>query len=104
MATTRVQHVVSGGPAGEVAYVVEVVDGAVVSTSVGADDTADLTLAERHDDAAKVAAGELGLDDAFMRGRAKLTGSMGTFMTLLPVFRSDAYRAAQADALGGTGS
>jgi putative sterol carrier protein len=104
MATTRVQHVVSGGPAGEVAYVVEVADGAVVSTSLGADDTADLTFAERHDDAAKVAAGELGLDDAFMRGRAKLTGSMGTFMALLPVFRSDAYRAAQADALGGAGS
>jgi hypothetical protein len=39
-----------------------------------------------------------------MRGRAKLTGSMGTFMALLPVFRSDAYRAAQAGALGGAGS
>ena len=96
MATVRVQHVVSGGPGGEVAYVVEVVDGQVVGASLGADDAADLTLAERHDDAAKIVAGELAPDDAFMRGRVKVTGSMGTYMALVPVFRSDAYRAAQA--------
>ena len=100
----RAARACPAGPGGEVAYVVEVLDGAVVSTSLGADDTADLTLAERHDDAEKVAAGELGLDEAFMRGRAKLTGSMGTFMALLPVFRGDAYRAAEAAALGGTAS
>lgn len=97
MATIRVQHVVSGGPDGEVAYVVEVVDGQVASASPGVDDAADLTLAERHDDAVQMRAGELAPDDAFMRGRVKVTGSMGTYMALLPVFRSDAYRAAQAE-------
>lgn len=96
MASVRVQHVVSGGPGGEVAYVVEVADGQVVGATLGADDDADLTLAEKHDDAAKIVAGELAPDDAFMRGRVKVTGSMGTYMALVPVFRSDAYRAAQA--------
>jgi putative sterol carrier protein len=96
VAVVRVQHVVAGGPGGEVAYVVEVVDGQVSGATPGADDTADLTLAERHDDAAKIVAGELAPDDAFMRGRVKVTGSMGTYMSLVPVFRSEAYRAAQA--------
>lgn len=92
----RVQHVVSGGPAGEVAYVVEVVDGEVVSATAGTDPDADLVLAERHDDAVRMAAGELEPDVAFMRGRAKLTGSMGTYMDLLPTLKSDAYRQARA--------
>ena len=98
MATLRVQHVVSGGPGGELAFVVEVVDGKVSSTTVGTDDAADLVLAERHDDAAGLAAGDLDPDTAFMRGRVKVTGSMGTYMALIPTFRSDAYRAARAEA------
>ena len=98
MATARVQHVVSGGPGGELAFVVEVVDGQVSSTTVGSDDSADLVLAERHDDAERMTAGDLDPDAAFMRGRVKVTGSMGTYMALLPLFRSDAYRAARAEA------
>jgi putative sterol carrier protein len=101
VATVRVQHVVTGGPGGEVAYVVEVVDGKVSGASLGADDTADLTLAEKHGDAAEIVAGELAPDDAFMRGRVKVTGSMGTYMALVPVFRSEAYRAAQASVTNG---
>lgn len=101
MAAVRVQHVVSGAPGGELAYVVEVADGDVVGASVGADETADLTLAERHDDATAIVAGDLLPDDAFMRGRVKVTGSMGTYMALVPVFRSDAYRAAQATIVSG---
>ena len=96
-ATARLQHVVSGAPGGEVAYTLAIVDGRVVEATVGRDDdAADCTFLETHDDAVRIAAGELDLHAAFMQGRVKMNGDMGRFMAVLACTQGEPYRAALA--------
>jgi len=102
-ATARVSTVVVGGPAGarsEASYRCEFVDGRVVSAALGAapEGQADLVVTQPYDDAVAALRGEAGLDVAFMRGRTKVAGSTGQLLSLLPVLRSDEWRAA-CDAL-----
>lgn len=100
-ATATVTTVVVGGPAGkkaETAYRCAFVDGRIASASAGDDGaTADLVVSEPWDEAVAALQGGPTIDVSFMRGRTKVVGSMGTFMDLLPVWRSDAWRAARSD-------
>jgi hypothetical protein len=98
-ATATVSTVVTGGPDGpkaERAWRVELVDGRVASAAVGAapEGEAVLAVAQPWDDALATLRGILTLDETFMRGSTKVVGSTGRFMDLLPVLRSEEWRAA----------
>jgi hypothetical protein len=102
-ATARLQHVVTGAPDGEVAYTLAMVDGRVVEATVGRDDAAaDCTFLETHDDAVRIASGELDLHVAFMQGRVKMSGDMGRFMAVLACTQGEPYRAALAQVAAAT--
>jgi predicted lipid carrier protein YhbT len=95
-ATATVQHVVSGGPDGEVRWVERIVDGRLTEVTLGDDPDADVTLTETYADAVQIARGELDANAAFMQGRVKVVGDMGKVMALMPLTDSDEYRAALA--------
>ena len=82
------QHVVSGGPDGEVKLVTTVEDGVLVAATLGVDAGADVTLAWTYDDALKVLSGELDANAAFMQGRLKVTGSMHRLLPLMVLGRT----------------
>lgn len=65
-----------------------------------ADGEPDLLVTMTHADAVAAGAGEYGVDVAFMRGSAKVVGSMGTFMDLLPVLHGEQWRAACRELAG----
>jgi predicted lipid carrier protein YhbT len=91
-ATARVQHVVTGGPDGEVRYVHTVVDGRTTAFAAGSDDTADVTFTNTYADAQSLARGELDPPVLFMQGRTKMAGDMGKVLALMPVLRSAEHR------------
>lgn len=95
----RVGVVVTGVPGGERSARCEVVDGRLAGVEPGPvrEGDADLLVTLPAADAAAAGTGEYGVDVAFMRGSAKVVGSMGTFMDLLPVFAGDEWRAACAE-------
>ena len=91
-ASARLQHVVSGGPDGEVAYTVTLEDGRIADATVGRDDeAADCTLLITHKDAVLIAKGELALEAGYMQGRVKMTGPSGPWLAVQPVLQSDDY-------------
>ncbi|MEO7571099.1 MAG: SCP2 sterol-binding domain-containing protein [Acidimicrobiales bacterium] len=90
--TARIQHVVTGTPAGEVRYRLSWLDGRLADAGLGDDPDADVTFLQTHADALQVARGEVGVEVAFMQGRAKVTGDMGRVMALMPLLTSDEYR------------
>ena len=96
-ATARVQHVVSGAPAGEVRYALVVTDGRLTSATLGDDPDAGVTLTQTYPDAVLIAQGSLDANAAFMQGRVKVVGDMGAVMALMPLTDSDEYRAALAE-------
>ena len=96
-ATARVQHVVSGAPAGEVRYALVVTDGRLTSATLGDDPDAWVTLTQTYPDAVLIAQGSLDANAAFMQGRVKVVGDMGAVMALMPLTDSDEYRAALAE-------
>ena len=98
-ASARVQYVVTGTPDGERRYVVTVVDGQVDEVVLGADDTADVTFTNTYADAQALARGELDPSVMFMQGRTKMAGNMGKVLALMPVTRSEEYRALLASVL-----
>lgn len=59
----------------------------------------DLLFTLAPEDAPALADGSLTLDEAFMRGRTKMVGSIGTFMAVLPVLAGDGWRDACRDLL-----
>jgi predicted lipid carrier protein YhbT len=91
-ATARVQHVVTGGPDGEVRYLHTVVDGRTTGLDVGGDDAADVTFTNTYADAQSLARGELDPSVLFMQGRTKMAGDMGKVLALMPVVRSEEQR------------
>jgi putative sterol carrier protein len=95
-ATARVQVVVSGAPDGEVAYLQVFEDGRLVECARTRDDSADVTLNQTYADAVAIATGDLDPSAAFMQGRVKVVGSMGSLMAVLPVLQSHEYEAAMA--------
>jgi hypothetical protein len=96
-ATARLQHVVTGTPAGEVRYAQAVVDGRLRALTLGDDPDADLTLIQTYADARQVAEGSVAPHVAFMQGRLKVVGSMRTVMALMPLLESDEYKATVAE-------
>jgi predicted lipid carrier protein YhbT len=97
-ATARVQHVVTGGPDGEVRYVHTIVDGRTTALEVGGDDTADVTFTNTYADAQALARGDLDPSVLFMQGRTKMAGDMGKVLALMPLVRSEEQRALLASA------
>ena len=87
-----VQHVVSGGPDGEVRYVTRVVDGRVVEHGPGSVDDPDATLATPHAEGLAIAEGRLDANAAFMQGRIKTAGRTGPLLALLSVLQAPAWR------------
>ena len=92
-ANGRLQIVVTGASDGEVAFVQAIEHGRITSCALGRDDAADATLTIPLAEARAIAAGELDTNVAFMRGRVKVVGDMGSLMAVLPLTSSDAYRA-----------
>jgi alkyl sulfatase BDS1-like metallo-beta-lactamase superfamily hydrolase len=68
------QQVVTGGPAGDIRYVVRIEDGTVTVASGEAPD-ADVTVAEDHETAVALHRGELRAAHAFMTGRIRVSGN-----------------------------
>jgi hypothetical protein len=103
-ATASLSVVVTGGPDGEVAWRCSFVDGRVASVEPGpaAEGDADLVVTRTYDDVLAELRGEHGLDVAFMRGQAKVAGSTAVLMRLLPVLRSEEWRAACSELLART--
>jgi predicted lipid carrier protein YhbT len=91
-ATARVQHIVTGGPDGEVRYVHAMVDGRTTDLAAGSDDAADVTFTNTYADAQSLARGELDPPVLFMQGRTKMAGDMGKVLALMPVVRSAEHR------------
>ena len=94
-ASGRLQVVVTA-KAGDTSYYTVFADGALTESGAGQLDDPDLTLTLVPDDAARVLDGSLGLAEAFMQGRAKAVGDIGTLMALMPVIQSGAQREALA--------
>ena len=97
--TTKVTVVVTGGPEGRKAerhWRFAVAGGEVVEADEGAfaEGEADLVVTQPWEDAVAAVDGAVPVDEAFMRGTTKVVGSTGVLMDLLPVLRSDEWRAA----------
>jgi hypothetical protein len=94
-ASARMQYVVTGGPDGDVRYWWRLEDGQLLESALGTIDDPDITLTLSYEDSAKIQQGELDANAAFMQGRMKAAGNMGTLMQLMPLTSSAEYRALQ---------
>jgi len=94
-ASATIQYVISGAPAGEVKYYWVLQDGRLLESQLGQIADPVLTMTFKYDDAVKVQQGELDPNTAFMQGRMKVSGDMGTLMRLLPLTMSPEYKALQ---------
>ena len=74
-----VQQVVTGGPDGDVRYVVSIDDGAV-SLRPGDDASPDVTFTLDWTTAVRMATGALGAHEAFTTGRLQLRGDVGALL------------------------
>lgn len=101
-ASATLQFVVTGGPAGEVVYVLAIADGRLAAARLGRDDAAEVTFTESFADAAAIARGELDLHVGFMQGRVKFVGDMGALMAVLPLTQSSDYQALLASVAAAT--
>ncbi|MEX2294210.1 MAG: SCP2 sterol-binding domain-containing protein [Acidimicrobiales bacterium] len=91
--TACLQMVVTGTPMREVAYVQSIEGGRVVGGELGTRDDVDVTLTCSLADATAIAKGELDLSAAFMQGRIKVVGNIGSLMAVMPLTQSPEYRA-----------
>jgi hypothetical protein len=96
-ASAEIQWLVAKGPDGDIAYWWQLRDGRLVESSLGKLDEPDITLSLSYEDSVKIQKGELDANAAFMQGRMKAAGNMGTFMQLLPITNSPEYLALQAE-------
>jgi len=99
-ATARIQQVVTGAPGGDVVLTLTFEDGRLVDAARAdghdPDPNAELTITTTYADTLLLASGDLDLSVAVMQGRAKVAGSMGALLAILPVARSREFRAARA--------
>ena len=99
-ASARIQHIVSGGPGGDVVLDLTFEDGRLMDASLvpGAtpDPAAELTITTTYPDTLRWASGDLDLSVAVMRGQAKVAGAMGALLAFLPVTRTPEFRTALA--------
>lgn len=77
---TVVQHVVTGGPEGDVAFVLEI-EGSCVRAQPGHDDRALVTLTESWDTAVRLHRGELTAREAFLGGLIRVRGDVRRMVT-----------------------
>jgi len=96
-ATARIQWLVAKGPDGDIAYWWQLEDGRLASSGLGKVDDPDISLSLSYEDSVKIQKGELDANAAFMQGRMKAAGNMGTFMQLLPITNSPEYLALQVE-------
>ena len=80
----RLLQVVTGGPDGDVAYLVAVEDGSVSITPGPPDVEADVTLATEWGSAVAIATGALAPHDAFTTGRLLVRGDTEVLRTQAP--------------------
>jgi SCP-2 sterol transfer family len=102
------QHVATGGPAGDRVFALTFEDGRLTDTAVRPDTEpdpdAEVTVTTPYDDVRLLAAGDLDLSVAVMQGRAKVAGSTAALVAVLPATRGGEFRSAlsvlldQADA------
>jgi hypothetical protein len=99
-ATVRLQRVVAGAPGGAVVFTLAFEDGRLVDAALAdgsePDPDAELTITTTYDDTLALASGDLDLSVAVMQGRAKVSGSIGALLAILPVTRTRDFRAARA--------
>ena len=94
--TGRVQHVVSGGPDGDVKYVVTWTDGRPTGAAVDVDKEAEVSLTLPFADAVAVAQGEVDLNSLFMQGQMKVAGATGPLLAFLSATQVPAFVAETA--------
>jgi putative sterol carrier protein len=92
--TVRVQHVVTGGPDGDVAYHLAFEHGRVVDGGLGTAADAEVVLTTVHEVATAIASGDVEPSVAFMQGRLKTEGPTTQLLPLLALTQTPAYRAA----------
>jgi predicted lipid carrier protein YhbT len=94
-ATARMQYVVTGGPDGDIRYYWVLENGKLQESSLGELPDADFTMTMTYADSVAVQNGDLDANAAFMQGRIKVTGNMGTLMQLMPLTMSPEYKQLQ---------
>lgn len=83
-ASLRLLQIVTGGPEGDVAYLVSVGAGAICVTPGPPDVAADVTLAAAWDTAVAIATGALAPHDAFTTGRLVVRGDTEVLRSQAP--------------------
>ena len=101
-ATARMQYVVTGGPDGDIRYYWVLENGKLQESSLGELPDADFTMTMTYADSVAVQNGDLDANAAFMQGRIKVTGNMGTLMQLMPLTMSPEYKQLQEQVRGMT--
>lgn len=100
-ATARIQRVVTGAPDGDIVFTLTFEDGRLLDAALAAgsepDPAAELTITTTYADTMLLSSGALDLTVAVMQGRAKVAGSMGALLAILPVTRSREFRAARVE-------
>jgi predicted lipid carrier protein YhbT len=91
-ASARMQYEVTGGPDGEVKYYWVLEDGHLRESALGVLPDVEVTLTTAWSDAMAIQKAELDANAAFMQGRVKVAGNMGTMLTLLPITNTAEYR------------
>jgi alkyl sulfatase BDS1-like metallo-beta-lactamase superfamily hydrolase len=91
-----VEHTVTGGPEGDVAYWVELNAGRLTAAGVGPRPDATVTMTAPYGVAASVATGEVEASASFMQGRTKVAGDQAMLLCLLAVTATPEYRVATA--------
>jgi alkyl sulfatase BDS1-like metallo-beta-lactamase superfamily hydrolase len=83
----RIQHVVTGGPDGDVRYHDQIRDGSLVGCGLGDIDDPDFTLTRKWSDDLGLLRGELDPYTAVVDGRVKIMGDEIRLLTLLPLLQ-----------------
>lgn len=84
----RIQHVVCGGPDGEIRYYDCVQDGLLVGSGRGEVDDPDVILTNTWADELGVLRGEIDPFDVIIEGRVEVRGDQSRLMTIVPILQS----------------
>jgi len=95
-ASVRLNHVVTGGPGGEVQYHWVLDNGRLLEGRLGLLEDGEVTMTTAWADSVRIAKGELDLNAAFMQGKVKVTGNLAKLMALLPLTGDPEYQELQA--------
>ncbi len=90
--SARMQYEVTGGPDGDVKYYWVLEDGHLRESALGVLADAEVTLTMAWSDALAIQRSELDANAAFMQGKVKVAGNMGTVLNLLPLTNAPEYR------------